>query len=471
MDNQEFRRYAHELVDWMADYLDNVRRYPVKAQVQPKEIIAQLPEAPPQRGEPFERIFGDFEKIIVPGMTHWQHPSFFAYFPANSSPPSVLAEMLMSTLAAQCMSWQTSPAATELEERVMQWLGQMIGLPREFIGVIQDTASTATLCSLLTAREKYSDFAINARGFDGSQKFAVYCSTETHSSIEKAVKIAGLGSACLRKVAVDEAFALKPAELEKLIAADRHAGVTPLAVVATIGTTGSTAIDPLRAIGEICRREEIWLHVDAAFAGTALILPELRWMIEGIEYVDTFVFNPHKWMFTNFDCTAYFVRDPAALVRTFEILPEYLKTAEGDRVNNYRDWGIQLGRRFRALKLWFVIRSYGVAGLQLLVREQLELARGLAAWIGASADFELLAPTHLNLVCFRYHPAGVNDPGQLNVLNERLLERVNATGKAYMTHTKLNGAYTLRMVIAQTQVTHADVKAAWELIKGLARGK
>lgn len=471
MDNQEFRRYAHELVDWMADYLDNVRRYPVKAQVQPKEIIAQLPEAPPQQGEPFERIFGDFEKIIVPGMTHWQHPSFFAYFPANSSPPSVLAEMLMSTLAAQCMSWQTSPAATELEERVMQWLGQMIGLPREFIGVIQDTASTATLCSLLTAREKHSDFAINARGFDGSQKFAVYCSTETHSSIEKAVKIAGLGSACLRKVAVDEAFALKPAELEKVIAADRQAGVTPLAVVATIGTTGSTAIDPLRAIGEICRRKGIWLHVDAAFAGTALILPELRWMIDGIECVDTFVFNPHKWMFTNFDCTAYFVRDPAALVRTFEILPEYLKTAEGDRVNNYRDWGIQLGRRFRALKLWFVIRSYGVAGLQMLVREQLELARGLAAWIGASADFELLAPTHLNLVCFRHHPAGVNGCGQLNALNERLLERVNATGKAYITHTKLNGAYTLRMVIAQTQVTHSDVKAAWELIKELARGE
>ncbi len=471
MDNHEFRRHAHELVDWMADYLEQVRTYPVKAQVAPKEIFNQLPSLPPIEGESFERIFADFEKTILRGMTHWQHPSFFAYFPANSSPPSVLAEMLMSTLAAQCMSWQTSPAATELEERVMQWLRQMIGLQEGFAGVIQDTASTATLCSLLTAREKFSQFAINSRGFDGSKRFAVYGSSETHSSIEKAVKIAGLGSENLRKIAVDEAFAMRAPELEQAIKADLTAGLTPLAVVATIGTTGSTAIDPLRAIGEICRRYGLWLHVDAAYAGTALLLPELRWMIDGIEYADTFVFNPHKWMFTNFDCTAYFARDPEALVRTFEILPEYLKTAEGDRVNNYRDWGLQLGRRFRALKLWFVIRSYGVAGLQEKIRAQLELARGLAAEIESSGDFEILAPLPLNVICFRHHPKGMDDLEKLNAVNEQLLERLNATGKIYLTHTKLGGVYTMRMVIAQTQVNEEDVRAAWGLIKEMASGE
>ncbi len=470
MDNHEFRRHAHELVDWMADYLEQVRRYPVKAQVAPREIFNQLPALPPSEGESFERIFADFQKTILRGMTHWQHPSFFAYFPANSSPPSLLAEMLMSTLAAQCMSWQTSPAATELEERVMQWLRQMIGLPEGFVGVTQDTASTATLCSLLTAREKHSDFRINARGFAGDRQFTVYCSSETHSSIEKAVKIAGIGGENLRKIAVDSEFALKPEELERAIKADLAAGRVPLAVVATIGTTGSTAIDPLRAIGEICRRHKLWLHVDAAYAGTALLLPELRWMIDGIEFADTFVFNPHKWMFTNFDCTAYFVRDPEALVRTFEILPEYLKTAEGDRVNNYRDWGIQLGRRFRALKLWFVIRSFGVAGLQEKIRKQIELARGLAEEIRSSDDFEMLAPLPLNLICFRYHPSGVDDLAQLNALNEQFLEKLNATGKIYITHTKLNGVYTLRMVIAQTQVNAEDVMAAWGLIKEMARG-
>ncbi|MCM2271379.1 MAG: aminotransferase class V-fold PLP-dependent enzyme [candidate division Zixibacteria bacterium] len=468
MDSSEFRKQAHHLVDWMADYYDTVRDLPVRSQVRPKEILYQIPQSPPSRAEHFEQIFADFERIIMPGITHWQHPSFFAYFPANSSKPSVLAEMLTATLGAQCMLWQTSPAAAELEERMMQWLGQMLGLPQGFEGVIQDTASTATLCSILTAREKDSSFQINERGFDNT-KYRLYCSTETHSSIEKAVKIAGFGRASLRKIPVDDAFAMIPTELERAIAQDKASGYVPLCVVATIGTTGSTAIDPIRAIGEICKRQHVWLHVDAAFAGTALLLPEMRWMADGLEYADTFVFNPHKWMLTNFDCTGYYVQDKVALVRTFEILPEYLKTAEGDRVNNYRDWGIPLGRRFRALKLWFVIRTYGVEGLQSIIRNQIAWAQDIAGEIDASPDFELLAPTPLSLLCFRYHPKGTDDQATLNDLNEQLMDRLNKSGRIYLTHTKLRGSFTLRMAIAQTQVTEADVRSGWELIQLTAR--
>ena len=469
MELSDFRKHAHELVDWMADYLENVRRYPVKSPVAPGEIQEHLPKSAPQEGESFEAIFKDFEQLIMPGITHWQHPSFMAYFPANSSPPSLLAEMLTSTLGAQCMSWQTSPAATELEGRVMAWLREMIGLPEGFTGVIQDTASTATLCSMLTAREVQSNFGINNEGLQGASRFAVYCSTETHSSIEKDVKIAGLGKNNLRKIPVDRNFAMRPGALERAIREDVAAGTVPLCVVATIGTTGSNAVDPIKMIGEICRSHKVWLHVDAAYAGTALLLPEMRWMIEGIEYVDTFVFNPHKWMLTNFDCSAYFVRDAEALVRTFEILPEYLKTAEGKRVHNYRDWGIQLGRRFRALKLWFVIRSYGVDGLREIIRSHLELAAGVKRWVEESEDFEPMAPVPLGLVCFRYHPKGEDDPERLNAVNEKLLEAVNETGKLYLTHTRLNGDYVLRLVIGQTQVRREDVEQAWKLVQTAAR--
>ncbi len=469
MDTQRFRTEGHKLVDWMADYLEDVRHYPVKSTVKPGEIIGKIPLAPPAEGTSFHDIFADFQKDILPGVTHWQHPSFFAYFPANSSAPSVLAEMLTATLGAQCMLWQTSPAAAELEERMMQWLGKMIGLPAGFEGVIQDTASTATLCAMLTAREKRSNYRINDCGFS-EQKFVLYCSTETHSSIEKGVKIAGFGRQNLRQIAVDDKFAMIPSELEKAILQDKAAGLTPLCVIATIGTTGSTAIDPIKQIADICVQQAIWLHVDAAFAGNALLLPEMRWMSEGLELADSFVFNPHKWMLTNFDCSAYFVRDKEALIRTFEILPEYLKTAEADRVNNYRDWGIPLGRRFRALKLWFVIRSYGVEGLQRIIREHIALSRWVVEQIKNSDDFEMLAPAPLSLVCFRYHPRGIDDQAALNQLNERLIATLNATGKLYMTHTKLRGNYTLRMVTAQTQVTREDVEAAWELIVKTARG-
>jgi aromatic-L-amino-acid decarboxylase len=453
----------------MADYLTDIRSYPVKSQVNPREVIDQLPERPPEDSEEFGRIMTDFQDVIMPGITHWQHPSFFAYFPANSSPPSVLAEMLTATVASQCMIWQTSPAAAELEERMTQWLRQMLGLPAEFTGVIQDTASTATLCSILTARERLSRFRANENGLFESPPMAVYCSKETHSSIEKDVKIAGLGSKSLRKIDVDDNLALIPDALDREIRSDVSNGVKPLCVIATLGSTSSTAVDPIKSIGRICREHDIWLHVDAAYAGTALLLPEMRWMSDGIEFADTFVFNPHKWMFTNFDCSAYFVKDPSLLVRTFEILPEYLKTAEAGDVNDYRDWGIPLGRRFRALKLWFVIRSYGVGGLRSMIRNHLRWARELVEQIKISHDFELMAPVPLNLICFRYHPEGVDDPEALDALNACLLDKLNESGDVYLTHTRLKGRYILRFVASQTQVNESDIRRAWQLVTSTAR--
>jgi len=469
METSEFRRHAHALVDWMADYMDEVESYPVRPPVQPGEILDRLPASPPQTGEPFAEIFEDFCRIIMPGMTHWQHPSFFAYFNANASPPSILAEMLTATLGAQCMSWVTSPAATELEQQVMGWLGSMVGLPPSFAGVIQDTASTATLCAILTAREVSTHYRINRKGFSSDDRLTAYCSSEAHSSIEKGLKIAGFGSEQLRKIPVDERYALLPEALSQAIEADRARGFIPCLVVAALGTTGSTAIDPLRPITEICTRHALWLHVDAAYAGAALLLPELRWMSEGIERADSVVVNPHKWLMTNFDCSAYFVKDPTALVRTLAILPEYLKTTESSPVTNYRDWGIALGRRFRALKLWFVIRHYGVQGLQEKIRHDNALAQEIASSVGAQPDFELLAPVPLNVLCFRYHPPPISQEEEVNLLNARLLESLNQTGRLFLSHTMLNGLYTLRLCIGQTNVTRRHAVEAWELIQKTAR--
>jgi aromatic-L-amino-acid/L-tryptophan decarboxylase len=464
MNADEFRRHAHELVDWMADYLENVEQFPVKSFAKPGDIFERLPDHPPREGESFDQILADFKEIILPGMTHWQHPKFFGYFPANSSRISVLAEMLTATLGAQCMSWITSPAATELEERVMIWLREMIGLPERFTGVIQDTASTATICSLLTAREKKTSFEVNEKGLYHRHRFTVYCSTEGHSSIEKAVKVIGLGREQLRKVPVDDSYAMIPGRLHNMIEDDLEKGYVPLAVVAALGTTGSTALDPIKKIGDVTSKYGLWLHVDAAYAGTALLLPEFRSMIDGIKHVDSLVFNPHKWMFTNFDCSAYFVQDAESLVRTFEILPEYLKTNEGEPVKNYRDWGLQLGRRFRALKLWFVVRHYGIEGLQEKLREHISMAQELARTIDNSTEFELMAPVPLNTICFRYHPPGVDAPGELDTYNRELLELLNASGKLFVTHTRLNGAYVIRLVIGQTEVQRRHIDEAWESI-------
>jgi aromatic-L-amino-acid decarboxylase len=468
MEPSEFRKHAHELVDWMASYMEHVESYPVKSAVKPGEILEKLPDNPPEYPESFESFFGDFQNIIMPGITHWQSPNFFAYFPANSSPPSVLAEMITATLATQCMIWETSPAAAELEEKVMNWLRDMIGLPHNFEGVIQDTASTATLAAILTSREKKTDFSVNEEGTSTGKQLRVYCSEQAHSSVEKAVKIAGIGRKNLVKIRVNDDYSMDPIALESAINDDLKSGFLPCCVIATIGTTGTTAIDPILEIGAMCSKHKVWLHVDAALGGTALILPEFSWMLDGSEYIDSFVFNPHKWMFTNFDCTAYFVKDASVLIRTFEILPEYLQTRTRGKVNDYRDWGVPLGRRFRALKLWCVIRLYGIKGLREKVRYHIDLASWLAEKIRSEKDFELMAPVPLNTVCFRYLPEGV-EADQVNTLNEKLHHLLNDSGKIYLSHTKLKGKYTLRMVTAQTNVTGKHVEKAWDLIRNTAR--
>jgi aromatic-L-amino-acid decarboxylase len=464
MDKELFKEFGYKFVDWVTDYLNELENFPVRSQVQPGDIRNKLPQGPPNQAEAMERIFHDFEKIILPGITHWQHPSWFAYFPANNSPPSILAELLTAGIGAQCMIWQTSPAAAELEEVVLEWLRQMLGLPEGMAGVIQDTASTATLVALLTAREKATNFEANLKGL--KKPLVVYASEETHSSIEKGVKIAGYGRENLRYIPTDESFALIPSELEDAVKEDKKRGLQPACVVATLGTTSSSAVDPLAPIGEICRRHGLWLHVDAAYAGTAAILPEKRWIIEGAENADSFVFNPHKWMLTNFDCSAYFVRDPGALIRTFEIHPEYLKTGIDAQVKNFRDWGIPLGRRFRALKLWFVIRSYGVEGLRKIVGEHIRLAQLFKGWVEEHEVFELMAPVDFSLVCFRLNDG--RDEEALSDLNKQLLESLNQTGKVFLTHTSLRGKYVLRMAIAARTTQERHVREAWELIASKA---
>lgn len=470
MDADEFRRHGHAFVDWMADFYSAVEAMPVRAQVEPGDVIAKLPAAPPAKGEAMATIFADFERIIVPGMTHWQHPSFFAYFPANSSPPSVLAEMLTASLGAQCMSWQTSPAATELEMRMMEWLRDMLGLPQAFTGSIQDTASTGILAAILTAREWKSHFDVNEFGTKRWPQLVLYCSEETHSATEKGAKIAGIGRAYVRKVPLGAGRGMDAKALEAMIEKDVAAGLMPCCVVATLGSTGTGAVDDLRAIGPVAKRHELWLHVDAAWAGSALVLPETRHMIAGIEHVDSFVFNPHKWLFTNFDCSVLFVREPGLLIRTFEILPEFLKTREGERVTNYRDWGIQLGRRFRALKLWFVIRAYGVEGLRAMIREHIALADDVARRIEDAPDFELVTPRSLALFSFRYRPEGMAEGEALDALNARLFETLNDTGRLYFTQNKVDGRFVIRWVIGQTMTRRRHVEAAWDLVQQTARG-
>jgi aromatic-L-amino-acid/L-tryptophan decarboxylase len=468
MTPEEFRKHAHKLVDWMAGYMENVEKYPVKSPVKPGEIFNQLPDNPPLKPESFNLLMKDFEEIIIPGITHWQSPNFFAYFPANTSPPSILAEMIISTIGAQCMIWETSPAAAELEEKMMIWLRDLIQLPSEFEGVIQDTASTSTLVAILTAREKATGFNFNEEGALRTGALRIYCTGQAHSSVEKAVKISGIGRKNLVRIPVKNDFSMDAAKLREAVKKDLKEGLKPCCVIATIGTTGTTAVDPVRAIGEICAENDVWFHVDAAMGGTALILPEFQWMLDGREYIDSLVFNPHKWMFTNFDCSAFFVKHPGLLISTFEVLPEYLKTRSRGKVNDYRDWGIPLGRRFRALKLWSVIRMYGVEGLQGKIRYHIQLAAHLKEMISRESDFEILAPVTINVVCFRYKPDGI-EAEDLNKINETLTHKLNDSGKIYLSHTVVNGIYMLRMVTGQTNVRMEHVEKAWDLIRNIAR--
>jgi aromatic-L-amino-acid decarboxylase len=462
MTPDQFRQYGRAVVDWIADYYEQIESFPVLSQVEPGEIRATLPPEPPVEGEPFEQILGDVTDKILPGITHWQSPSFFAFFAANASGPSMLGELLSAGLGVQGMLWATSPACTELETHVLDWMAAMLDLPAHFRststggGVIQDSASSASLCALLAARERATGYTSNERGADG--RLVAYASTQTHSSVEKAAMIAGLGRRNLRSIEVDEHFALRPDLLAQQIRQDRQAGLVPCFVCATVGTTSSNAIDPLPEIGAICREEGLWLHVDAAMAGTAALCPEFRWIHDGLELANSYCFNPHKWMFTNLDCDCFYVADREALIQTLSILPEYLRNVatESGAVIDYRDWQIPLGRRFRALKLWFVIRHYGVEGLRHHVRRHVELAQAFAGWVDVHPRFELAVPPPLNLICFR-HLGGES-------VNQQLLERLNRSGHLYLTHTRLNGIYTLRFCVGQTHTEARHVEAAWQQI-------
>jgi aromatic-L-amino-acid/L-tryptophan decarboxylase len=466
MSPDDFRKYGHALVDWLADYEARVESLPVLAQVAPGQIRAALPAQPPEQGEPFDRILADVDRILLPGVTHWQSPNFFAFFPANNSGPSILGELLSAGLGVQGMLWATSPACTELETHVLDWVAAMLGLPERFRsngpggGVIQDSASSAVLCALLAARERATSFQTNLRGSDG--RLVAYASTQAHSSVEKAMGVAGLGRHNLRLIGVDEHFALRPDALARQIRQDREAGFVPCFVGATIGTTSSNAIDPIPDIGRICREEGLWLHVDGAMSGTAALCPEHRHHQAGLEMADSYAFNPHKWMFTNFDCDCFYVADRAVLIHTLSVLPEYLKNqaTQSGAVIDYRDWHVPLGRRFRALKLWFVIRHYGVEGLRYHIRRHIELAQTFAAWVRADPGFELVVPPPLNLVCFR-HRAG-------DEFNRALLEQLNASGRLYLTHTRLNDRYTLRLCVGQTHTEAEHVQRAWDQIRQTA---
>ncbi|HEY4741148.1 MAG TPA: pyridoxal-dependent decarboxylase [Candidatus Acidoferrales bacterium] len=463
MTAEEFRSRGKAMVDWIADYHARIESFPVLSQVKPGQIRAALPKSAPEQGEPFEAMMEDVESVILPGVTHWQSPNFFAYFPSNTSYPSILGELLSAGLDVQGMLWATSPACTELETHVLDWLVDSLALPEKFKstsvggGVIQDTASSSSLCALLAARERATGYASNNTGCDGN--LVAYTSSQAHSSIEKAAMIAGIGRANLRLVPVDEKFAMKPEALAQSIKHDIAAGRVPFFVSATVGTTSSNAIDPLRAIGNICREHRVWLHVDAAMSGTAALCPEFRWIQDGLELADSYTFNPHKWMFTNFDCNCFYVADRKALIQTLSILPEYLRNqaTESGAVIDYRDWHIQLGRRFRSLKLWFVIRHYGLEGLRFHIRQHVELAQQFAAWVRGDSDFELAAPAPLNLVCFR-HRGG-------DVVNETIMTRLNKSGDIYLTHTKLDNRLTLRMCIGQTNTEMRHVQRAWKRIR------
>jgi len=463
---EDFKKEAGQVVEWIDRYLNNIHELPVKSSVAPGEVYSAIPEEAPLESESMEQIMKDLDRFIVPGMTHWQHPGFHAYFPANSSVESILAESLTSAMGAQCMIWETSPAAAELEQRMIEWLRDAMGIPSDFEGVIQDSASSASLVSLITAREVATGFRSNEEGVPPNLR--IYCSTETHSSIEKGVVVCGIGRKNLVKVGVDQQMRMDPGELELRIREDLEEGLNPCAVVAAIGTTGTVAVDPLEEIAEICQKYDIWLHVDAAYAGTALLLPEQRWMIRGIEKADSFVFNPHKWMFTNFDCSVYLVRDAALLIKTFEILPEYLKTKTRGAVNDYRDWGVPLGRRFRALKLWFVIRSYGMEGIREKLRKHIQLNNKFSRALIQMKDMHLPLEPFLNFTCFRLQPEGMEDHEELNRLNEAFLEEVNRNGKLFLTHTKIGELFTLRIIIGQTYVEEQDVALALTQIAAAA---
>ena len=469
MDAETFRRHGHALVEWIASYLNDTERYPVLSRNRPGAVRDALPATPPDDGASFDDIFRDFERVIVPGLTHWNHPGFFAYFAISGSAPGVLAEFLSAALNVQAMLWRTSPAATELEEVTLGWLRQLLGLPEPFEGVIYDTASIASLHALAAARH-HAVPDVRTRGLAGRVDIGicrVYASEQAHSSIDKAVMTLGLGHDALLKIPVDAEFRMRPDALEDAIRSDRGAGITPLAVVATVGTTSTTSIDPVEPISRICARESVWLHVDAAYAGAAALVPDTAYVMRGCADADSVVVNPHKWLFTPFDLSAFYCRRMDAVRAAFALTPDYLETPEAGTVRNLMDTGVQLGRRFRALKLWAVIRHFGASGIRARLAEHMRLARVFAGWVDASPTFERLAPVPLSVVCFRAtidRAAADADEAEQEALNTRLLDAVNATGEVFLSHTRVEGRYAIRLAIGHVRTTERHVRRAWELL-------
>ena len=495
MDAETFRRHGHALVDWVADYLNHAERYPVLSRNAPGAVRDALPAAAPEMGVAFDEIFRDFERLILPGVTHWNHPGFFGYFAISGAAAGVLAEFLSAALNVQAMLWRTSPAATELEEVTLGWLRQLLGLPDAFEGVIYDTASISSLHALAAARHRAAP-AVRTRGLAGRPDLGplrVYASEQAHSSIDKAVMTLGLGHEALARIPADAEFRMRPGALRRAVAADRARGVTPLAVVATVGTTSTTSVDPVPAIARVCADEGLWLHVDAAYAGAAALVPETRDVLAGCERADSFVVNPHKWLFTPFDLSAFYCRRMDALRAAFALTPDYLQTPEAGQVRNLMDTGVQLGRRFRSLKLWAVLRHFGSEGMRDRLAEHMRLARAFAGWVDESPDFERLAPAPFSVVCFRAAPSGGAAPGTngartnhealaaaapdatraddaeanaaaTDALNERLLDAVNATGEVFLSHTRLHGRFALRLAVGHVRTEERHVRRAWDLL-------
>jgi aromatic-L-amino-acid/L-tryptophan decarboxylase len=464
----EFRRLGHELVEWIARYRETLESRAVMSSAAPGDLRAALPAAPPEMGASLDGILAEVERVVMPGITHWNHPSFFAYFPSNAGLASVLADLLSSGLGVQGMSWQTSPAATELEEVVMEWLRQMLGLPDPFVGVIQDTASTATLVALVCARERATQHGQTRAGLQGEERpLSVYASAEAHSSVVKAAVLAGLGRENVRLIETDGEYALRLDALRSAIERDLASGKRPCAIVATVGTTGTTAVDPVRACAELAREHGLWLHVDAALAGSAMILPECRYLWDGIEGADSLVLNPHKWLGVAFDCSAYYVRDARHLTRVMSTNPSYLQTAADAEVKNFRDWGVPLGRRFRALKLWFLIRDQGVAGLQARLRRDIEHARWLAAQVDAAPDWVRLAPVPFQTVCVRHQPAGL-DGATTDAHNRAWADRLNRSGRAYVTAAVIQGRQLVRLSIGAEATERVHVERLWADVRWAA---
>ncbi len=471
MPSKEFRKNGYKLVDWIADYLTNIENYPPLSQVNPGDILKRIPQTPPTNGEDIENVLSDIDKILIDGITHWNHPGFMAYFNSTSSGPGILADLLSAAFNANGMLWKTSPAFTELERAMMNWFRQMVGLPENYWGIIYDTASTSSMHAVAAAREQLN-LKIREKGMAGRNdlpRLRLYCSEQAHNSIDKGALTLGIGLEGIRKIPVNDKFEMIPQKLKAAIDEDKKNGWLPFIVVATVGTTSTTSIDPVEEIAEIAEKNNMWLHIDSAYAGVTAMIPEMKWITKGWDRADSIVINPHKWMFTPTDLSIFFTRKPDILKRAFSLSAEYLKTNQDSEVENLMDYGIQLGRRFRSLKLWFIIRYFGVEGLAARIKNHIELAKEFAKWIDDEKDFERMAPVPFSTVCFRYNPGNLSEE-ELNKLNEDLLEKINQSGKIFLSHTKLNGKFVIRLTIGSIRHERRHIEQAWEIIKTIAHG-